>query len=64
MIHYRNEGSDLYSCLIDVSKAFDRVYWRKLFSTLIENKVSFIFLRLIVDSYIGKTCTFSYTVIV
>ena len=29
--HYMNEGSDVYSCLIDASKAFDRVYWGKLF---------------------------------
>ena len=25
--HYMNEGSDIYSCLIDASKAFDRVHW-------------------------------------
>ena len=43
--HYMNEASDVYSCLIDASKAFDRVHWGKLFSTLIEKKVSFIFLR-------------------
>ena len=24
--HYMNEGSDVYSCLIDTSKAFDRVH--------------------------------------
>ena len=29
--HYMNEGSDVYSCLIDASKAFDRVHWGKLF---------------------------------
>ena len=49
-----NEGSDVYSRLIDTSKAFDRVHWGKLFSTLIEKKVSFIFLRLIFDSYIRQ----------
>ena len=52
--HYMNEGSDIYSCLIDTSKAFDRVHWGKLFSTLIEKNVSFIFLRLIFDSYIRQ----------
>ena len=25
--HYMNEGSDVYSCLIDGSKAFDGVHW-------------------------------------
>ena len=55
--HYMNEGSDVYSCLIDESKAFDRVHWGKLFSTWIQKKVSFILHRLIFDSYIRqKTC--------
>ena len=25
--HYMNEGSDIYICLIDASKAFDMVHW-------------------------------------
>ena len=33
--HYMHEGSDVYSCLIDASKAFDRVHWGKLVSILI-----------------------------
>ena len=52
-----NEGSDVYSGLIDASKAFDRVHWGELFSILIEKKMYYIFLRLIFDSYIRqKTC--------
>ena len=57
--HYMNEGIDVYSCLMDASKAFDRVHWGggELFSILIEKKGSYIFLRLIFDSYIRqKTC--------
>ena len=29
--NYVNEGSNSYSCLIDASKAFDRVHWGRLF---------------------------------
>ena len=29
--HYMNEGSDVNSCLIDASKAFDRVHWGNCF---------------------------------
>ena len=47
--HYMNVGSDVYSCLIVASKAFDRVH-----SILIEKKVCYIFLRLIFDSYIKQ----------
>ena len=55
--HYMNEGSDVYSCLIDASKAFDRVHWGEHFSILIEKKLSYIFLRLVFDSYIRqKAC--------
>ena len=43
--------SGVYNCLIDAGNAFDRVYWGKHFSTQIEKNVSFIFIRLIFDSY-------------
>ena len=29
-----NEGSDVYSCLSDASKAFDRAHWGRLFSKI------------------------------
>ena len=39
--HYFDEGSNVYSCLIDASKAFDRVHWGRHFNILIERKVYF-----------------------
>ena len=39
--HYVYEGSNVYSCLLDASKAFDIVHWGRLFKILIERKVSF-----------------------
>ena len=52
--HYVNEGSNVYSCLLDASKAFDKVHWGRLFKILIERKVSFLFIRLLLDSYLTQ----------
>ena len=55
--HYVNEGSNVYSCLLDASKAFDRVHWGRLFKILIERKVSFLFICLLLNSYLRQlTC--------
>ena len=34
---YINNGSDVYSCLLDASKAFDRVHYGKLFRIIVSN---------------------------
>ena len=52
--HYVNEGNNVYSCLLEASKAFDRVHWGRLFKILLERKVSFIFRRLLLDSYLRQ----------
>ena len=57
-----NKGSDVYRRLINASNAFDRVYWGNVFFTLIEKKVSFIFRRLIFDSYIRQKACFTWGV--
>ena len=36
---YINNGSDVYSCLLDASKAFDRVHCGKLFRILLSKKL-------------------------
>ena len=37
-----NNGSDVYSCLLDASKAFDRVHYGKLFRILLSKKLPYI----------------------
>ena len=46
-----HNGSDVYSCLLDASKAFDRVHCGKLFRILLSK----IIIRLILDSYIQQS---------
>ena len=46
--YYRNNGSPVYLCFLDASKAFDRVPHNILFSKLFERKVPHIVIRLLV----------------
>ena len=52
---YINNGSYVYSCLLDASKAFDRVYYRKLFRILLFKKIPILIIRLILDSYLRQS---------
>ena len=52
--HYVNEGSNVYSCLFDASKAVDRVHLGRLFKILIEIKVFYLFIHLLLDSYLRQ----------
>ena len=49
--NYLQNGSNVYSCLLDASKAFDRIHFGKLFAILIERNVPLCFIRLILDAY-------------
>ena len=59
--HYMNEGSDVYSCLIDASNAFDRVHWGGAsFYIQIEKKVSYRLTNyLLSDSSFTERCAVS-----
>ena len=50
---YINNGSDVYSCLLDASKAFDRVHYGKLFRILLSKNLPII--RWILDSYLRQS---------
>ena len=49
--NYLQNGNNVYSCLLDASKAFDRIHIEKLFAILIDSNVHLCFIRLILDAY-------------
>ena len=49
--YYVNGKGNVYSCLLDASKAFDRVHYGTLFRILIEKQIPACIIRLIFDSY-------------
>ena len=49
--YYNSRGSDVYLCLLDASKAFDRVHYGKLFNLLRARKLPAIVIRLLLDMY-------------
>ena len=52
---YINNGRDVYSCLLDASKAFDRVHYGKLFRILLSKKLPISIIRWILDSYLRQS---------
>ena len=42
----------MYSCLLDASKAFDRLHYGKLFRILLSKKLPRLIIRMILDSYL------------
>ena len=54
--YYLRRGSDVFCCLLDFSKAFDKVNFKKLFEMLRERKFPAIFLRVIIYIYSHQTC--------
>jgi len=45
--YYVNNGSSVYCCFLDATKAFDRVEYCKLFRMLIKRNLLFVVLRLL-----------------
>ena len=54
--HYINNGSNVYACFLDATKAFDRVHFSRLFEVLVQRKVNPIDLRLMLDLYQQQRC--------
>ena len=53
--YYKVNGSPVYLCFLDPSKAFDRVLHSILFSKLVERKVPHIVIRLLAYWYTSQT---------
>ncbi len=51
MHYYVNNKSDVYSCCVDATKAFDMVKHDKMFELLIERKIPALALRALLDMY-------------
>ena len=49
--YYNARDSNVYACLLDASKAFDRLNHGKLFSLLVERNLPAIVIRFLIDSY-------------
>ena len=52
--HYINANSNVDCCLLDASKAFDKINYGKLLSTLLQRNINVYCICLIVDSYIRQ----------
>ena len=56
--YFLNKKSNVYACMLDASKAFDKVHFGKLFKLLIDRKIPAVVIRLLLDSYTRqKICT-------
>ncbi len=56
--YFTSKGSNVYACLLDASKAFDKVHFGKLFNLLMARSIPAIVIRLLLDNYTRqKICT-------
>ena len=53
---YNRQGSVVYGCTMDLSKAFDMVEWLELFNVLNSRNVSPVFLRTLLFIYTNQSC--------
>ena len=52
--YYKQRGSQVYACLLDCSKAFDKIRFDILFPRLLAKGVSPVILRLLFHSYLNS----------
>ena len=49
--YFTERNYDVYACLLDASKAFDRVHYGKLFDLLMQRNIPAIVVRYLIDNY-------------
>ena len=54
--HYNRQGSVVYGCAMDLSKAFDMVEWVSLFQDLQARNVAPVFLQILLYVYTAQSC--------
>ena len=58
--YYLRNNSEVFCCLLDFSKAFDKVNFGSLFQKLLDRNFPAIFLRLIIYIYNHQSCFISW----
>lgn len=49
--HYNNNGSNVFSCLLDASKAYDRIHYGKMFEMLLSRDLPVYIVRILFNCY-------------
>lgn len=52
--HYMKQNSDVYVCLVDASKAFDKVKYDKLYHLLMQRNIPSTHVRFLLDGYLRQ----------
>ena len=55
--YYLHNGSNVHAALLDATKAFDRIYFCKLFRELINRKIPALIMRLLIGMYTNQSMT-------
>jgi len=58
--YYLRRNSDVFSCLLATSKAFDKVHYGKLFKLLMKRGVPLLKIRMLYDSYTRQQVSVSW----
>lgn len=55
LVLYKRNASTVFGCLMDCSKEFNKIQQNRLFKKMIDTKVPFIIVRLLINMYKRQT---------